>query len=493
MPPNIVAMVVDQMRGDSWGGEGHPVVETPNLDNLARQGVVFRYAYSAAPSCIPARASIFTGMSPASHGRVGYQDHVPWHYDRLLASELAQGGYHTQAVGKLHVYPTRSLMGFHNVVLHDGYMHFSRKKEEPWAASWDATDDYLPWLRQRAGAEVDLLDLGLDCNSATTTRPWALSEVLHPTNWVVTQSIDFLRRRDRERPFFLWMSFVRPHPPFDPPPAYLDWYLGQALPAPALGDWVDVGGFMEGGMNPVTRRGVIAEPRRQRAQAAYYALISHLDAQIGRFLQALYEYGVLHNTLIVFVSDHGEMLGDHLWFAKALPYEGSAHIPLVLSDPGGQLGLRRGTVASGVVELRDIMPTLLDVADLPIPSTVEGKSLIPLARGEAQAVRDYLHGEHAYGRESNHYVTDGREKYIWWSQTGVEQFFDLTQDPKEERDLARDPRYRATIADWRRRLIEELASREEGYADGEQLIAGRPPKACLSHVLGASGGSPDRT
>src|SRR5699024_5573145 len=116
---------VDQMRADCLSVAGHPVVGTPNLDKLARDGILFENAYSATPTCVPARASILTGMEPRNHGRVGYEDEVPWNYEHTLPGELADAGYHTQCVGNMHVYTTRNLCGYHNVVLNDGYMHYN--------------------------------------------------------------------------------------------------------------------------------------------------------------------------------------------------------------------------------------------------------------------------------------------------------------------------------------------------------------------------------
>ncbi|SMG51656.1 arylsulfatase [Paenibacillus aquistagni] len=495
--PNILFITVDQMRFDCLSIAGHPIVETPNLDELARTGVRFDRAYTATPSCIPARAAIFTGQSPAHHGRTGYEDCVPWRYEETMPGELAKAGYHTQCVGKMHVYPARSLLGFHNVVMHDGYLHHNRMRHNVAAKDhFDQVDDYLVWLRQQVPS-ADLVDLGLDCNASTVARPWELPERLHPTNWVVSESIDFLRRRDPSKPFFLWMSFVRPHPPFDPPQAFLDLYKDAEIPEPPVGDWAMQEDPMQLGLNPVTDKGLVPKRRLKQAMAAYYALITHLDHQIGRFLQVLNEYGEMNNTIIIFTSDHGEMLGDHHMFRKAVPYEGSARIPFILNDPGNRLGLKRGAVRNEVIELRDIMPTVLDAAGARIPDAVDGRSILELARaGSAspdrqqdasldsavQGWRPHLHGEHAYGHLSNHWLTNGKEKYIWFSQTGQEQYFNLEKDPLELHNAVNDAEYADCIVHWRQQLIEELKAREEGYSDGEQLIAGIAPRSTLSFL-----------
>lgn len=491
MKPNILLITVDQMRFDCLGVMGHPVVETPNLDALAKRGVLFRSAYSATPICIPARAAIMTGMGQRSHGRVGYADGIPWNYEHTLAGELAKANYHTQCVGKMHVYPARNLCGFHNVVLHDGYLHHNRRRDTNTVdAHYDQVDDYLPWLRQRLGPQADLSDLGLDCNASTMARPWHLEEQYHPTNWTVTQSIDFLRRRDPSRPFFLWTSFVRPHSPLDPPQAYFDMYKDMEMPDSPVGDWVDEQAAERGKYDPTTIAGKLAKRRLDRAKAGYYALITHIDDQLGRLFQSLYEFGVHQDTVIVFTSDHGELIGDHHYFRKGLPYEGSAKVPLIVCDPGGLLGLKAGSEVDEVVELRDLMPTLLEAAGAPIPGTVEGSSVLRLCRreteksGESGAWRSYIHGEHAMGALSNHFVTDGKMKYAWFSQSGNEQLFDLAEDPQELTNLAGHPSYAAVLAMWRARLVTELTGREEGYVDGGQLVVGRPPRPCLRHILG---------
>lgn len=485
MKPNVLLIMVDQMRGDCLSILDHPIVDTPNLDQLARDGVLFDNAYSATPSCVPARASVLTGMSQESTGRVGYKDKVTWNYEHTMPGEFAKAGYHTQCVGKMHVYPTRSLCGFHNVVLHDGYMHYARfKHNTKTTESFDYVDDYLNWLREKAGADRDLIDLGLDCNASTVARPWHLPEELHPTNWVTTQSIDFLRRRDPSKPFFLKMSFVRPHPPFDPPQTFYDMYVNEDLPEPPVGDWAEKEDPGRSGLNPVAYKGVVPEKRFKRAQAAYYALITQIDYQIGRFFNAMQEYGVYDDTVILFVSDHGELLGDHHLYRKILAYEGSANVPFILSDPGNHLNLEKNRFVHEVVELRDIMPTLLDAAGVEIPDSVEGKSVLPLctdANGKV-AWRDYIHGEHAYGDSSFHYVTNGKEKYIWYSQTGEEQLFDLGKDSQETTNLVGKPEFKDKAQFWRGKLIKELEGREEGYTDGENLIVGQEPQACLQNI-----------
>jgi len=474
--PNIVLIMADQWRGDCLSIAGHPVVHTPFLDRMALDGVRFTRAYSATPTCVPARAALFTGQTQRTHGRVGYADGVPWNYETTLAGEFTKAGYQTQAVGKMHVYPERSQMGFQNVILHDGFLHYARAH----AAHLDFVDDYVPWVRHELGRDAEYFEHGVDCNSVVA-RPWDKPEYTHPTNWVVSESIDFLRRRDGRKPFFLFMSFHRPHPPYDPPAWALEQYLGREMPPVPVGDWTDVWASDADPFRPDCRTGEIDPHVLHRARAGYYGHMTHIDHQVNRFMEALRDLDVHRETWLCFTSDHGELLGDHHLFRKAHPYEGSAHIPLLLKGPP-ENDLEKGSTPDAVVEIRDIMPTLLEIAGAAVPQTVEGKSFLGLARGTGGTLRDYLHGEHTYVEQSIQWLTDGHEKYVWLSGTGREQLFDLDRDPQECHDLARDPSAAARLARWRARLIAELTGREEGFTDGKRLITGRPVTALLSHV-----------
>ena len=470
--PNIVLIVADQWRGDCIGSHGHPVVETPNIDYLFQHGVAFTQAYSAVPSCIAARAALMTGLSQRSHGRVGYQDRVPWTYQTTLAGELAKAGYHTQCVGKMHVFPARSLMGFHNVVLHDGYLHTERCGEK----DYDLSDDYRIWLREKYGPRADYVDSGLGCNGYTV-NPWPYNDLDHPTAWVTTQAIDFLRRRDTERPFFLKVSYHRPHPPLDPPKRWYDLYCDRALPETPVGDWATGETRTSSGYDSPRYFFNRSGDQIDRARRAYYANLSFIDNQIIRLVQSLDEHGQLDNSLILFMSDHGDMLFDHGFTAKGLGYAASARVPCLMKFPEHWAGPTTHTV-DAPVELRDIMPTLLAAAGVPVPAAVEGRNLIPLCTGKKDGPwREYVHGEHARGKLSNHWITNGKEMFIWYSQTGRDQYFDLEKDPVNMNDLSH--KWPNRVKYLRTCLVAELKGREEGYVKAGKLVVGRKPQAVL--------------
>lgn len=465
--------MTDQLRGDCLGYAGHPDVKTPYLDTLASTGVMFSRAYSACPSCIAARAALHTGMAQNHHGRVGYKDGVSWNYEHTMAGELSKAGYYTQCVGKMHVHPLRNYLGFHNVELHDGYLGAARSSSLPWQESQLVADDYFYWLKQELGVTADVTDTGIECNSFIS-RPWMHEEKYHPTNWVTERSIDFLRRRDPGKPFFLMASYLRPHPPFDAPQHYFNLYSNKELHPPYIGTWETDEYLKRDGRLYDSKSGPIDPELMRQAQIGYYACITHLDHQIGRLILALKEYGVYDNSIILFTSDHGEELCDHHMFRKARPYEGSCHIPLIITAGKNVLtDIASSSICTDVAELRDIMPTLLDAAGAEIPDSVDGHSLLPLVREPEKSLRSWLHGEHSFDEFSNHWIVTEKEKYIWHSWTGTEQYFNLADDPHELTDLADDPSCQDRIQELRGCLIESLKGRPEGYTDGNRLIAGR--------------------
>ncbi|MDI2036290.1 arylsulfatase [Paenarthrobacter nitroguajacolicus] len=481
--PNVILICVDEWRGDCLSSDGHPYVQTPHLDDLARNGVRFSKGYSATPSCVPARAALFTGQSQERHGRVGYNDGVPFHavHPVTLQGEFRKGGYHTQAIGKMHVWPERSRLDFDDVVLHDGYLHHARQEHQQNFAKFD---DYVPWLRRQPGMgpDAEYFDHGVNCNSIVA-RPWDKAENLHPTHWIGTQAIEWMHRRDPAKPFFLYLSFHRPHPPYDPPSWAFEQYLNVPPYEAVEGNWEQHWNEHRQDGNYQASYGKIPDHVVHRARAGYYGLMAQIDLQVNRIKESLADFGLHDNTVIAFTSDHGEMMGDHHMFRKAVPYEGSARVPFIISNSPSAQQAARGTVVDHVVELRDIMPTLLDLAGLPIPDSVDGESLARLVRGEnTEAVRDVLHGEHVYWGQNLHWLTDGHHKYIWGSGEGTEELFNLDADPQERYNLAEAPDCLGELLTWRQRMVETLRDREEGYVIDGALTPGAPVVAMLRHA-----------
>ncbi len=403
-----------------------------------------------------------TGQHPQTHGLVGYSDGVQWDNPTTLPEALKAAGYQTYLVGRsMHLYPPRKRYGFDDMVQH----------------GW--VSDYESWLREHGGADTGGLFGGGVMHNDWTARPWHLPEHLHQTNWTVTEAIRFLDRRDESCPFFLVVSFLAPHPPLQPPDFYMQRYLRQDLPDPNIGDWAkppeDHGLGDEVSAGNVDLTG----DRLQSARAAYYGLINHVDDQLRRLLNPVngIQRRTGNNTVVLFTSDHGEMLGDHYLWRKQWSYEPSARVPLMISAPK-RFGVEQRTVVDAPVCLEDIMPTLLDFAGVDVPDSVDGQSLLPMMRGERPGWRDCLHIEHAPFQQT---VTDGREKFVWLPGSGEEQFFDLTEDPDEMHNLIDKAEHADRIDTWRQRLIARLADRPEGFVQDGKLVAGQRYVALLPH------------
>jgi arylsulfatase len=465
--PDILLVMPDQMRGDCFALAGHPVLLTPTIDAIGGGGAHFRRAYTTCPSCIPARRSLLTGQFPATNGMVGFQDGLPIAAP-TLPHLLGVAGYQTALVGRhMHQYPYEDGYGYQTQRLGSTYIDH---------------DEYARQVEREVPGSGGVKGHGISFNG-WTAKPWHLPEHLHPTNWVAQRAREVVHQAD-DVPLFLTASFYAPHPPLIPPAFYYDRYRRMDLPDPAIGAWAQPPANDGRGLPVESPRVALRGEALRAAQAGYFGLINHLDDQVCWLIADFTARAQRRRRpwVIVFTSDHGEMLGDHHYFRKCEPYEGSARIPLLIQG-SPELGFTPGLVADAPVCLEDLLPTLLEVAGVPAPDGVDGCSLVPMLRGEAGGVRDWLHGEHApcYSREqAHHYLTDGRQKYIWRPTIGEEQLFDLVADPGELDDLAPDPRRESDLCTWRMRLLATLRGRPEGFVDGDRLVANRPYPAIVA-------------
>ena len=457
--PNILLITTDQQRGDCLGIEGHPVLQTPYLDWVAASGVRFNHAYSACPVCVPARRTMITGRSAPNHGLM-MNGNAPLPFP-TLPGELGKAGYETHLVGKGHFGPLPTEAGFETAV---------------WADS------------PRSGVDNDyqrfLVDNGIDWPRASDAhgalsngypaRPWHLEERFHFSNWVADGAVRFLTEREDDRPFFLMANFLHPHQPLTPPSFYYDKYLAMDLPEPCVGDWARVYDEPVRGLEPDPWRVSFDPVVMKQIRAAYYGSIEHIDHQIARFLM---QYVLPSNTVVIFLSDHGEMLGDHQWLRKRNPFEASARIPMLWKFPD-RLGIPQRRVLEHSVELMDLMPTLLELAGVEVPDTVDGKSLLPILKDEGGDWRAYVHGECAAVPSTDsgmQYVTDGKRKFAWYPGRDEELFFDLEIDPNEMVNQVDATDRQEEVALWRSRMIESLTGRPEGFTDGERLLKREGP------------------
>lgn len=397
-----------------------------------------------------------TGTKASTHGVfMNYDTHLDL---PTLPGLLSQSGYQTHLVGKLHLYPSRKLYGFDSSDWSDtpGQMDTSRVR-----------DDYQRFLMENG---VYGPDSGLAHGSnqnGWVARPYHMDERFHFTNWCADRALRFLERRDATVPFFLKVSIHAPHAPCTPPAYYFNKYMGMDLPEPKVGDWARVFDGPQRGLEVKSWRTALDPIVMKQYMAGYYGSIEHVDHQIGRILEHLPQ-----NTVVMFTSDHGEMLGQHQWIRKRSGYEGSARIPFLLRLPES-FGLAQGRQIEQVVELMDVMPTVLDAANVDTPDTMDGNSVLPLLRDNVPEWRNYIHGECSPLETMNsgtQFITDGHLKYIYYPGPGEEQLFDLDIDPDEMYNVINDPEYTKIAQCQRDRLIGELEGRPEEFVRDGVLV-----------------------
>lgn len=450
---------------------GHPVIQTPTVDALARNGVRFTNVYAECPICIPARRTLMTGMTPRGHGDRVYQDTLTMPAVVTLADAFRMGGYQTLAVGKTHTYPQRARIGFDDVIL-----------DEEGRTQYGVTDDYEMFLAD-AGFAGRQFEHGIN-NNEYFSRPWHLPEYTHVTNWATRQMTRAIKRRDPTRPGFWFMSYRHPHPPLVPLACYLDLYAGIEIDEPNIGTWcADEDLPYAIATTRTARQGYNAVQTRQ-ARRAFYALCTHVDHQIRLLVGTLREEGLLDNTVICFTGDHGDMLGDHGLWAKEVFYERSANIPLILVGLPGDERLVPGRTDDRLAGWRDVMPTLLGLCGLPVPQTVEGVSLVTGAR------RSWIYCEAKAIPLATRMVHDGHHKLIYYPVGNRCQLFDTTKDPFELHDCADRPDFAAVRARLTEILIGELYGGDEAWARNGVLIGlpNRRPQPAVDRNLSSQRG-----
>ncbi len=426
--PNYLFIAVDDLN--DWVGalKGHPQVKTPNIDRLAKRGVLFTNAHVQSPLCNPSRASLLSGLRPSSTGlytlQPGVRD-VPRLKDHVMLPQyLAAHGYSTFTAGKIY---------------HDG----SIRREEQLREFQEWGDrpgmPYPPKKFVETPDPIKAMDWGIFPDDDREQADWKIAD----------SAIDYLKRTTADKPFFLAVGFRLPHVPcfaskkwFDlypeeeliMPPVKEDdradvpefsWYLHWKLPEPRL-SWLK----QSGQWRPLVR--------------SYLATISFMDSQVGRVLDALEESGRAENTIIVFWSDHGWHLGEKGITGKNTLWERSTRVPLIFAGPR----ISQGKSSSRPVELLDLYPTLVELSGLPKKSGLEGESLVPLLRNpQAGRTRPAI----TTHNQGNHSVRSERYRYIRYAD-GSEEFYDHRTDPNEWKNLAGERRYAALIREHRRWL-----------------------------------------
>lgn len=455
--PNVLFISVDQWPANLMGCAGHSAIETPTLDRLAEVGVRFTNCYAETPICIPSRRSMMTGASSRLHGDREFQPDLPMPKDLpTLAQCFREQGYQASAVGKLHVYPPRDRIGFDDVLL-----------SEEGRGQLGGPDDYEMYLADKGYVGQQFLH-GMS-NNEYEWRTWHLPEHTHVTSWTTYTAARMIKRRDPTRPGFWHVSYTPPHPPIVPLASYMERYTRREMPTPLQSDWsrdIEQLPFVLQSVRKYWRN----LPPLQHADMlrAFYALCTHIDHQIRILIGTLREEGLLDNTIICFTGDHGDMLGDHGFYAKRLMYEGSAKVPMIMVDTRNERRLPGGKTDDRLMALQDIMPSLLELAGIPVPDSVDGISVL-------KEKRNFLYGESKTGVKATRMIRDNRHKLIWYPAGNHFQLFDLVNDPQETLNLVEDDRYAHVVNELKIQLRQYLYGSDLEWVDGEVLVGVEAP------------------
>ncbi len=420
--PNVLWLMADQLRADTFGCMGHPSIQTPNIDRVAEEGVVLTNYFAAEPVCMPSRATFLTGHYPATHGVL--QNGIRMGDSEVVFPTLVnKAGWRTANIGKSHCGRNSREIWEYSEWVEDvfGATKPSRVPFDP---------EVYPELKFIADEVCDNSDrvlYGRYPGPVQTTKSYILA----------TQAMKWLYWHDEPRPFFLRVSFDDPHPPVVPPEPFAGMYGPEDVRPELLKGY-------EGSLasKPHTVRAFrsfsgmdrIAEQDHRMHAARYLGLVSHLDVQMGRIIDYLDELDVADNTIVIINSDHGHMIGEHGMCHKGpFCYEGTARVPTFIRWPGHlEPGTRIESLAAGV----DFMPTVLEMLGIAVPDHVHGHSLLPMLEGKRETVR-----EHAFIQWDDYgfCIRGERWKLAWWDCDSDGELYDLAEDPWEKNNLYHAP------------------------------------------------------
>jgi len=420
--PNFLWICTDQQRWNTIAALGNKHIHTPNLDRLVKMGTSFTKAHCVGPVCTASRANFLTGMYPSAvagckNGAAYWPEKAP-----LVTKLLKDAGYTCGLSGKLHLSSAYGSEG-EKRPKDDGYSEF-HYSHSPWQG-WPE-NDYLQWLKEK-GYEY----------KQVKKMPWAQQAPLHQTTWCSDRAIEFMKRH-KGKPWLFSVNIFDPHGPFDPPKDFLEHcsYDLDNIPRPL---------FKETDLNEkafVRSPGNATDLEAKTILAKYWATVELIDDNVGNMLKALEETGQMDNTVIIFMSDHGEMAGDHGLYGKGLFYEGSVRVPLIFAGPR----ICKNRQVDSLVELTEVAPTILKMAGQPLPAKIQGKSLVSVLEGKSNKVRDFLHGQHyactgpaegSPGRNEDYSTMYRNEKYKHIVYHGClrGELFDMETDPDEFNNL----------------------------------------------------------
>jgi arylsulfatase A-like enzyme len=511
--PNIVFFMTDQLSAKWLEGQSRKACPTPHIDRLRERGISFRQAITSNPLCMPARATIATGLTTRGHGVLqnGYElDPALPNFMQLLRS----AGWRTGAFGKLHF--TSHFHGVHPDCKPYGF-DIVRNTEDPRAGEWlDWIEGLYPELYEAALATIwataipelkeygkNKVDLSTRVGEIRKKLKWAtdqfpentpgyhtllLPEHASQTAWITRHALDFIDKFDPKQPICAFISYVQPHSPFCPPERVMDRIDPREIPEPIPPEWVneprppDCFAASEGARREI--------PDNWRIYRHYYlADITHLDDQLGQVVGALQETGRWEDTYLIFLSDHGELLLDHGFSGKGeRHYDACVRVPLIITGPG----VEQGATCDALVQLEDICPTVLDMAGVAYPEppvmgpyhrgeaeALPGRSLLPWCRGarpgdwrDAAYIESYNNIRGSELMDWARTVRTSEWRYTLYPAGTGEQLFHLRNDPDETRNLASDPRHAHVRQRLRDRLLELIILQDYPHTPRERFALG---------------------
>ncbi len=493
---NVLFITADQWRGDCLSALGHPCLKTPNLDRLARDGVLFHQHYAQATPCGPSRASLYTGLYLHNHRSVVNGTPLDARHTNV-ALEARKAGYEPALFGYTDISPDpRTLVpGDPALRNYEGVLPGMTPVVM-------LKDDQLPWLADLNAKGYDVpsgnkevfrpkADYPGAAERGPTFAPARYRAEDSNTAFLTGEAIKYISVR-QDKPWFVHISYLAPHPPFVAPEPYHALYDPADVPPPLRAATPEIeaeqhpwlayrihnqegNGFTFGATAADNLS--LSESDLRQLRATYYGMMSEVDAQIGRLIEHLKKTGEYERTLIIFGSDHGEQLGDHWLFAKYSYFDESFRIPLILRDPRPSADGGRGRIVEEFTENVDVMPTILDVLGAEVPAACDGESLLPFCRGEtdpgwrreAHWAYDFRNVadpkfERALGLTSDqctmNVIRDQRYKYVHFT-TLPPLFFDHEEDPAEFRNLADDPAYRGLVLEYAQKMLSWRMAHDE--------------------------------
>jgi len=447
--PNVIYILADQLRYESLGYAGDKRAKTPNIDKLAAESVSFRQCISTMPVCAAYRASLFTGKYPSSTGMAINEIRIHPN-QRCLGHVVTEGGYDTGYIGKWHLWANQG--GNHHVMANSYIPPDMKRYRLGWDGEWAAYNFWHQYYRGFYYADEPVK------HTIDGYEPDVQTDM----------AIDFVSRHAKgNKPFYLTLSVGTPHDPWSPknvPPEYMAMFADTKFPLPkSFSDTPDP--YMDRNTN---RAKWLShwKPNLPAMQRGYYAMTANLDHNVGRIVKAVDDAGLGENTIIVFTSDHGEMFGSNGRVFKLTFYDPSARVPMLIRWPGT---IRAGSISDAPMGTPDIMPTLLGLMDLPIPDSVEGMDLGPVAKGGggAEPAFAFLQGLGHTWQWRNGFewraVRDKRFTYAIYRRDRSELLFDNQADPLQMTNLAADPAHKDTLGRLRRQMAAKMASLNDTF------------------------------